>query len=659
MVFGSSPKRMRLWGSCDTLIRMEELLKNLNPKQVEAVRTTDGPILILAGPGSGKTKTLTHRIAYLLARGVRPEEVLAVTFTNKAAREMKECIASLLAKTGTRAVMPFAGTFHSLAVRILRVHATLLGLNPRFTIFDDNDTLSTIKEVCKELEISSKQFPPGMLVNLVSGLKSELITPDAYAEDLVDGEAFAHILHRVYARYQEWLRESSAMDFDDLLLNICLLFTAHPDVLASYQRQYRYIHVDEYQDVNKAQYDFMHKLAGFHKNIAVVGDDAQAIYAFRGADYRNILNFEHDWPNAKVIVLDQNYRSTQMILDAARSVIGKNSTQKEKNLWTEKKGGMPLSLVPTENERAEAEFVYEKVQELIREGMPLSEIAVLYRTNAQSRAFEEAFLEHDFPYKIVGGIRFYQRKEIKDVLAFLRFLVNPRDFLSLGRIINIPPRGIGDKLWRAVKNDAPVSLRPQEQEKIASFQKLITQLTSLIKEHPAQSAISELLKTIRYKEYLVETATNAEERWENVEELVRLALRYNDLPPGEGIEKMLEDLALMAEEGEAPMGETLQLMTLHAAKGLEFRTIFIVGLEEGVFPHSRALLNPGELEEERRLCYVGLTRAKERVFLSFALRRAQFGSILANAPSRFISEIPEHLLAVVDESSGGGDILYY
>lgn len=638
---------------------MNELLADLNPKQKEAVLTTGGPVLILAGPGSGKTKTLTHRIAYLMETGVAAENILAVTFTNKAAEEMRSRVYTLQTAHGKEqhktasqeyplpASLPFIGTFHSFAVKILRAHAQKIGYLKNFTICGEDDSLSLVKEVMKELEINPKQFPAGMIMHVVSGLKSELKTPEQYADETGTADLFPKTVHAIYTEYQRRLKEANAMDFDDLLTNTHTLFEQHPEILARYQDQFRYINVDEYQDVNTAQYRIILLLAKKHRNVAVVGDDAQAIYGWRGADFRNILNFEKDWPDARVVVLDQNYRSTQTILNAAQGVIAKNHLQKQKNLWSEQKGGELISLTAVANERAEAEFVFSNIQDALRHGKTLKDIAILYRTNAQSRAFEEIFLEHNFPYQIIGWVRFYQRKEVKDILAYIRYLLNEKDLLSLKRIINVPPRGIGKSTLLAHLSESNMGMRHGEAEKLGSFKTLIQELQQTCTQENATMFVKKILKVIRYKEYLGDSSPNADERWENVEELVNLAGRYDTLPPPQGLAQLLEDVALMSDTDHMHQNrEAIPLMTFHAAKGLEFPMIFMVGMEEGVFPHSRSLFNPQELEEERRLCYVGLTRAKKQVHLSFALRRAHFGSIQANAPSRFLSEIPEHLIEV-------------
>lgn len=627
---------------------MEDLLKDLNPKQKEAVLATEGPVLILAGPGSGKTRVLAHRVAYLIQKGVLPENILAVTFTNKAAEEMKSRIA-LLCGNSKFSNGIFIGTFHSFAARILRAYAAKAGYSKNFTIFDEDDSLSLIKEVMKELEINPKQFSAGMITNVISGLKNELTTPELYTESSGSADLFSKTVYKVYAGYQKRLRDSNAMDFDDLLMNVCHLFETYPDILRSFQNRFRYINVDEWQDTNRAQYTFVSRLAAQYRNVAVVGDDAQAIYGWRGADFRNIIGFEKDWPDAKVIILDQNYRSTQVILDAAREVISRNKIQKEKLLWTKRGQGAPLSISAAQNERAEAEFVLSSIQELLRKGYKPKDMAALYRTNAQSRALEEIFLENNFPYKIFGGVKFYQRKEVKDILAYLRFLLNPKDLLSLKRIINVPARGIGKMAFLAyLGGNKEKKFTPQ----LEQFAKLMEELKTKVHSQKITSSLKWLLAATRYKEYLADFSSNAEERWENVEELVNLARRYDDLASPQGAEKLLEDTTLMSdtdEETGEKYKDTISLMTLHAAKGLEFPIVFMVGMEEGIFPHSRSLFNPPELEEERRLCYVGLTRAKEKVFLSFALRRTRFGSIEANPPSRFLSEIPEHLIEVAED----------
>jgi len=642
------------------------IFAHLNEKQKQAVATIDGPVLILAGPGSGKTRTLTARVAHLLAMGIPGDRILALTFTNKAAQEMRERIVQLVRdvtivrnelnvlNSSGEFNLPFIGTFHSFCVRILRLHAIKIGYTPYFTIFDDDDSLGVIKEAMKEVGVDPKQFPAGLLKSVISNLKNELVSPDEYADETGLADMFPKTLHRVYEAYTRRLKESNGMDFDDLLMNVTLLFKKHLDVLASYQDRFLHIHVDEYQDTNHAQYVIVQELAKKHRNIAVVGDDAQAIYGFRGADFRNILNFERDWPDARVIVLDENYRSTQTILDAARSVISKNALQKDKRLWTKKEKGERLILSVAEDERGEAEYVAETIETLLSSGRAVKDIAVLYRTNAQSRAIEESLLERNIQYTIVGGVRFFERKEIKDILAYLRILINPDDMVSLKRIANTPPRGIGKAAFlvylarRRTKHEA--SAIGKHGDAISAFDELLNDFGARVREQKPTDAIKYILKKIRYKDYLTDGTENADERWENIEEFVSLAARYNELPPLEGIQKLLEDAALITEkeDEEGDLRQKIQLMTVHAAKGLEFPIVFIAGLEEGIFPHSKSLFSPKDLEEERRLCYVGITRAKENVYLSFALRRLRFGGVEVNPPSRFLSEIPENLLRVAE-----------
>ena len=635
----------------------DALLEGLNPEQKEAVLATKGPILILAGPGSGKTKTLTHRIAHLIATGVAPENILAVTFTNKAAGEMKARIAALVDRQipGSGSGL-FMGTFHSLGVRILRAYAGRIGYTNTFTIFDQDDSLSLIKEVMKEREINSKQFAAGMIAHTISQLKSDLVNPDQYAETAGIQDLFPKVIYDVYSLYQKRLKESNAMDFDDLLMNTCQLFQQHPDILAGLQERFHYIHVDEYQDTDRNQYTIVKMLAQKHRNVAVVGDDAQSIYSFRGADMSNILNFEKDWPDAKIVVLDQNYRSTQIILDAALGIISRNRVQKDKKLWTENKEGDAITVTALENERAESEFVVSTMQDLATKGYHPQDMVVLYRTNAQSRSIEESLLHHNFPYKIIGGTKFYQRKEVKDILAYVRIIVNPKDSVSLKRIINVPARGIGKKtlltylISRNSETPRLFNMKTKAEAALADFDVLMKKFTKQAHELTPTFFLKHILTTIRYREYLDDSSDRAEERWENVQELVNLAKRYDELPPSEGLVKLLEDVTLMTEdEGEEVPGDVISLMTMHAAKGLEFPIVFIVGLEEGVFPHSRSLFNPHELEEERRLMYVGLTRAKQKVHLTFALSRTSFGMTQVNPPSRFLGEIPEHLLEIGGE----------
>lgn len=637
----------------------ETILKDLNEKQKEAVLATEGPVLILAGAGSGKTKCLTHRIAYLIYQGAAPESILAVTFTNKASQEMADRVRHLLNHQPSTIgyQLSFIGTFHSFCVKILRENAAKAGYTKTFSIFDDGDSLSLIKEVMSELAVNQKQFPAGMICKVISNLKNELITPEEYSLK-TSGEYFATTLHKIYSLYQKKIIESNALDFDDLIMKTVELFRNNQDILESYQNRFRYINVDEYQDTNHAQYILIKLLAEKYRNIAVVGDDAQAIYGFRGADFQNILNFEKDWPEAKVVILDQNYRSTQNILDAAYAVISKNRMQKEKKLWTENANGEQIEIIFAGDEKEEAKLIMEKIKNLFHEGYPPKDLAVLFRTNAQTRILEEALLYNNFPYKIVGGIKFYERKEVKDIIAYLRIIFNSGDMLSLKRIINIPTRGIGKTML--LKYLAKSALNFSEQEKIFKFEYLLKELREKIEIFPSSEFIKFLIKKINYEGYLKDFSDEAESRWENVKEILSLAKKYDEYKSKEGIEKMLEDISLISDQDEIKdKANVLHLLTIHSAKGLEFPFVFIAGMEDGIFPHSRSLIDPAQLEEERRLCYVALTRAKKKLFLTLASRRLLFGSVQANPPSRFLGELPENILVKTGETNGHDDELYY
>jgi DNA helicase-2/ATP-dependent DNA helicase PcrA len=643
-----------------------EILTGLNDKQREAVLAPDGPVLIIAGAGSGKTKALTHRIASLIARGAPSSEILAVTFTNKAAEEMRDRINSLLETTGISPKTgdkssnsfisylqsgPFIGTFHSFALRVLRNEAKCLGFLPRFSIFDEDDSLALIKEVMGELNISTKQNPAGTIQNIISSLKNKLITPTEYLAD--DDNPFAKTVGQVYGAYQRRLFGANAMDFDDLLMQLVILFEKEPEILERYQNTYKYIHIDEYQDTNHVQYRLVRLLAQKHKNLFVIGDDAQSIYSWRGADFTNILSFEKDWPNATIVVLDQNYRSTQTILDAASGVIEKNVRQKEKKLWTENEAGEKIHLVPVPDERHEAAFITETIESLSTDDFHPEDFAILYRTNAQSRVIEEALLYANIPYRIIGGVKFYQRREIKDLIAYLRILENEKDIVSLRRIANIPPRGIGKVgLLKLLARDFD-SMNPREKAVSEKLFLLFEELKFMKDKVTPSEFFKTLVQKIHYELYLADDSRSAEERWENVQEFISLAHRYDALDPDIRYTKLLEDIALI-QESDNPRGDNkertpgVHLMTLHAAKGLEFRVVFIIGLEEGIFPHGRVMNSPAELEEERRLCYVGITRAREKLYLLWANRRMFFGSLQVNAPSRFLREIPDHVTKLAD-----------
>lgn len=591
------------------------LLNDLNPHQQAAVTHSDGPVLILAGAGSGKTRVLTYRVAYLIAeKKISPHNILMVTFTNKAAKEMKERIRKIV----TQKDLPYTGTFHSLCARILRIDGHFINIPDNFVIYDDQDQIDAIKDVMKKLDISPKLYNPRAVLSTIGQAKNELIPALEYPT-YARGN-FQETVARVYLGYQKLLLENQALDFDDMLMKTVQLFQKHPDVLGKYQEKYQYILVDEYQDTNKAQYILTKMLAARWRNICVVGDASQSIYRWRGADFRNITNFRSDFPEVAIFNLEQNYRSTQRILNAAYGVISKNTSHPILKLWTDKKGGEQVTLYEARNEQDEATFL---IHMILQSGKPFSHFAVLYRTNAQSRVLEEAFLHAGVPYTLVGGTRFYERKEIKDVLSYLRILSNPKDTVSYNRIEKLGKGRLGKFLGFA--------------ETLTTDNKLIG-LTTL-----------ELLdETLAATEYLDLYDANVEEeayRLENIKELRSVATEFPILT------EFLENVALVEQEyipkTVKDMGENRQavtLMTLHAAKGLEFPVVAIVGMEEGIFPHSRSLMEKDELEEERRLCYVGITRAKEKLYLTYANRRLFFGARTQNMISRFIADIPEDAL---------------
>ncbi len=638
-----------------------DILKNLNPEQKKAVTTTEGPLLILAGPGSGKTRVLTHKIAYLIQKKIRSENILAVTFTNKAAGEMKERVAELLNKSEKRKDMPFIGTFHSFCFGVLKKEITKIGYKPNFIIYDDTDQFSLVKKLIKELNIDKDQFRPGIIHSKISSFKNELIPWQELTKTAEN--YFEETIARVYEGYQKHLEKVNALDFDDLIMLTVKIFNKYPETLNKYQGKFKYILVDEYQDTNTSQYVLINLLAKKRRNICVVGDDAQSIYKFRGADFRNILNFEKDYPDAKIIVLSQNYRSTQNILDTAHKIISKNIYQKEKKLWTENLKGEPTFITEALNEASEAEFIIQEIKTLQKnKKLELKDFTILYRTNAQSRALEEGLIRHNIPYKIIGSIKFYQRKEIKDILAYLRLALFPNDLMALQRIVNVPPRGIGKiTIERIIKNGLKKTV--QSNNKVKNFTALMKKIKQAAQNKPLNELIEFILKETSYKDYLetnynekfyLEDVPEYEVRWQNVQELLTVAKNYQEKPP-RGLNNFLEDIALLSETDEVETEKNLvNLMTLHAVKGLEFPVVFITGCEEGIFPHSKSLLNPEELEEERRLCYVGITRAKQRLYLTFTLQRTLYGSTQANPPSRFLNDVPGELVEYkgIEENNG-------
>lgn len=633
---------------------MSKLFDGLNEKQIEGVRATEGPVLIIAAAGSGKTKVLTHRIAHLIEKGVSPKEILAVTFTNKAAGEMKERIAGLLKKEGIS--MPLVGTFHAIGARFLREAGS------NFTIYDSDEQLDLIKNAMTELEIDTKKFNPRAILGRISQAKTDLVGPDEYADSAK--EFFEKIVAKIYQLYQKNLRLSNALDFDDLIFLTVKMFQEKKDVLEKYQDQFRYLLVDEYQDTNRSQYLFLKLLAQKNQNIMAVGDDYQSIYMFRQADIRNILSFEKDYPQAKIIFLEQNYRSTQNILAAAQNIIANNKFQRHKTLWTENESGEKVFLAELDHERAEGDFVVKTTKEETKKGKAFNDFCVLYRTHAQSRAIEEALLKQGMPYKIIGGLKFYDRKEVKDILAYLKLIRNPSDFLSLERIANIPARGIGkitfsrlrQKYQESGKNMTDILTeelvkndKTKTQQKaligLSALSSLLNRLTKQGQKDSLSKLIKKLLAEIEYQKYLQEKTTEYEMRWENVKELLTVTKKYDSLKVKESLPSFLEEVALLQMTDEIDHKEKkITLMTMHASKGLEFPVVFMVGMEEGIFPNPKAIGSLAELEEERRLCYVGITRAKEKLFLTHCRSRTMYGSWQANPPSQFIKEIPSDYL---------------
>ncbi len=605
-----------------------KVLEHLNKDQLEAVKTTQGPLLVLSGPGSGKTRVITHRIAYILEQKLcQPEELLAVTFTNKAAGEMKERLKKLAPTTP-----PWMGTFHSICARILRSDGDVLGIGNRFVIYDDSDSLDLIKDILKEFDIDPKNFSPYSIKNSISSSKNELIGPEDY-KNFARGY-FQEMVSKVYFRYQEVLKENNSLDFDDLLMQTVALFDTHPEILEKYQNRFKYILVDEYQDTNKSQYMLTKLVASKHKNICIVGDASQAIYGWRGADYRNILNFQKDFPNTKVVNLAQNYRSTKNILEIAKNIISQNRSHPILELWTENPEGVPTVLYQAKNEVEEAEFIIRTIKNLsLKQHYPLSSFAILYRTNAQSRVLEETLLREGLPYRLVGGTRFYDRKEIRDVVAYLRFLDNSRDQLSFKRIVNTPPRGIG-----------PKALLEKENPKLLSFLELIESLKLKIQNLQTIDIIDLVLSTTKYLEYLDDGTEESLARIENVKELRSVASEFPELPDFLENVSLVENHSLPNQNSSVSDDAAITLMTLHSAKGLEFPVVFITGMEEGLFPHNQSLTDTSEIEEERRLCYVGVTRAQEQLYLTYTQSRLYFGSRTEGIISRFILEIPEELL---------------
>ena len=656
----------------------EDILAGLNPAQREAVTTVKGPVLVLAGPGSGKTRVLAHRVAYLLrAVGVHPRAVMAVTFTNKAAQEMRDRINRLLGEavptsTGWRGLT--IGTFHAICARILRQEAAAARLSENYVIFDDGEQLTAVKQALRDLNLDDKLYRPEAMRAAISRAKNELVKP----ADFEANTYWAEVARRVYTRYEEIMAVNRALDFDDLLCRTVYLFKEAPEVLERYRQRYEYVLVDEFQDTNTAQYELIRLLAGKAQNLFVVGDEDQSIYAFRGADYRNVRRFREDFPAAKVILLEQNYRSTQRILDVANAVISRNVHRTPKTLRTNRGPGLEIVIHEAYDEADEAVFVVNTIQKLVARGeAKLGDCAVMYRTNAQSRALEDAFVARGIPYRLVGGTRFYQRREIKDALAYLRLVHNPADNLSLMRIINVPPRNIGEKTigalasWSAglgvpmaaglaLAAGDPASpflpagtIQPGEkppqhpfgagaQRSLTAFYRMLAGWHAIKNDLTVADLLSRIVEQSGYATWLRDGTEEGEERWQNLQELVNVASHYNDFPPEVRLTAFLEEVALVSDQDElTDEKDRATLLTLHAAKGLEFPVVFIVGLEENLLPHSRSMDDPDQMEEERRLMYVGVTRAKDRLYLVRAFRRTIWGRSEINEPSRFLRDIAQ------------------
>lgn len=637
-----------------------DILATLNPAQKQAVQATGGPMLILAGPGSGKTRVITHRIAYMVTScGVAPYHIMALTFTNKAAREMRNRLELLLGQDSSGLTL---GTFHAICSRILHREGRAMGLDSRFAIYDEEDQLSVVKQVLQALNLDAKKFPPQALRAAISQAKSQLVDPEEYAQHV--DSYFEEIVSRVYYQYQQRLGQVQAVDFDDLLVKTVKLFRDHPDILSRYQERYTHVLVDEFQDTNIAQYVLLKQLAGRNPDICVVGDPDQSIYSWRSADLRNIFSFESDYPQAQVVLLEQNYRSTKNILSVASDIISANVQRKSMHLRTENEEGPRVTIVENENEGEEAQRVVNEIQRLVdHESLSFRDCAVMYRVNAQSRVLEDSFVRYGMPYKLVGGVRFYQRREVKDVIAYLRVVNNRHDDVSLARIINIPGRGIGIKtlsLLRGCAQSEDISLyqalgRLLERKEFSShiaqsalaFLSLMESLIARGHQLDLAQLIDEILQQTGYREYLM-GQERGEDKWENVMELRSVALEYDEFPPGEALAAMLDRVSLATElDGLDDRADVVTLITLHQAKGLEFPAVFITGMEEGLLPHRKAFLSLEEMEEERRLCYVGVTRAEKYLYLLRSYRRNLFGRSIANPPSRFLRDVSPHLANLV------------
>ena len=651
----------------------DDLLVGLNPEQRRAVETTEGPLLIQAGAGSGKTKTLTHRIAYLIATNrATPYNILAVTFTNKAAKEMRARVGQLVGQNSdNRGFMPYMGTFHGICVRLLRQDGEYIGIPRSFVIFDESDRQAAVKQASKRVMIDEKAFPARLLSGLISSAKNDMIGPAEFASSA--NSPAQRAAAQVFPLYEKSLRDAAALDFDDLINRTVHLLQTQSEIRAKWQQQFRYIMIDEYQDTNTAQYQLVKLLTNEHRNVAVVGDDWQSIYSWRGADFRNILNFEKDYKDCAIIKLEQNYRSTNHILKAAHAIIIKNTQRSDKELWTDAGDGLPVQMLQVVSERAEGESIIRRVRNGVDAGLRhYRDFAVLYRTNAQSRSIEESLVHYGIPYRIIGGQRFYDRKEIKDLMAYLRLIFQPEDRISFERIVNVPTRGVGAKslqgffnwqinqglsLFDALQQAGSCpGITAKARNALSELGDILASLRIVMDDTTVAGLIDSLLRRIGYLQFLSDGSPQGEARQENVKELLSVAQEYQDV----GLDGFLEEVALVSDLDSANFdGDAVTLMTLHAAKGLEFPVVFMCGLEESIFPHSRALYDPSEMEEERRLCYVGMTRARQELYMLHASSRLLYGGVQHNPPSRFLSEIDAEFTANVNDSSfassfGGG-----
>lgn len=640
-----------------------DILDKLNPAQREAVENTEGPVLILAGAGSGKTRVLTTRIGHLMEnKGVKAENILAITFTNKAANEMRERVEETLEGTDTKEM--WITTFHSCCVRILRKSINKIGYNRSFVIYDSADQVTLIKDCLRELNLSDKVFDPKVILSTISNAKDKLYSPKKFIQ-LNEGDIGKMKIGEVYALYQDRLKRNSALDFDDLIMKTVELFKGHPEVLDYYRNKFRYIMVDEYQDTSKAQYELIKLLAKQHQNICVVGDDDQSIYGWRGADIRNILEFERDYDNVRIVKLEQNYRSTQVILDAANHVISNNIERKRKKLWSEQKEGQLIKIQLAENEIEEGDFISNTISYMRRyEGREYKDFAVLYRANAQARSVEDSLNRNGIPYNIYGGIKFYERKEIKDIIAYLRVLQNPQDDISLKRIINVPRRGIGLRTIEKIEDRASLKeeslysvlidiednsdISRKARASISEFVDLMSTLRSFTDVYSVSQIIEKVLDVTGYIDELEkEKNGEGEDRIENLKEFISVALEFESANEDKSLESFLTNVALSTEpSNEEEEADRVSLMTIHSSKGLEFPVVFLAGMEEKIFPIARAIssMNDSEIEEERRLCYVGITRAKEELFLTLTRKRTLYGRTNHSIASRFIEELPEECI---------------